>query len=521
MKSATAARPSDTVAADVVAFLETGAFGSDAFVRRIDTHAASIFLTEDRAWKLKRPVRLGYLDFSTPARRRAALAAELRLNRRTAPDLYRALHAITREADGSLAIDGRGEAIDWLLEMRRFADDALLDDCARRGTLDPALLASLAARIQLFHAAAEPMIDGKGAGRLAAVIDGNGVALAGFPALFAPEDVAALLRAQRERLGACRARLDQRAARGRVRHCHGDLHLANIALIDGVPTPFDCLEFDDALATTDILYDLAFLLMDLWHRDLHAEANLLFNRYLDLSGDDEDGLVAMPLMLSVRATIRAHVSASRALHSGKEADTMLARDYFALAQRMLVAVPPWLVAVGGRSGTGKSMLARAMAVAIGAAPGARVLRSDVVRKRLAGVAPETALARNRYTPQSAAEVYGALGAQARSLLAEGTSVIADAAFLLPEQRAAIEDVAKAAAAPFAGLWLAASEAVRVWRVTGRSGDASDADATIVRRQSRQPVGPMPGWHRLSAGRDATTVVRSARRALRSALRTPA
>ncbi|MEG3145854.1 AAA family ATPase [Sphingomonas sp. RT2P30] len=521
MKPATAARPSDTIATDVVAFLEHRAFGADAFVRRIDTHAASIFLTGERAWKLKRPVRLGYLDFSTLARRRAALAAELRLNRRTAPDLYRALHAITREADGSLAIDGQGEAIDWLLEMQRFADDALLDDCARRGALDPALLASLAARIQLFHAAAEPVNDGNGAGRLAAVIDGNGVALAGFPALFMPEAVAALLRQQRERLGACRDRLDRRAARGRVRHCHGDLHLANIALIDGAPTPFDCLEFDDALATTDILYDLAFLLMDLWHRGLHGAANLLFNRYLDLSGDDEDGLVAMPLMLSVRATIRAHVSASRARHSGLDADAMLARDYFALAQRMLVAVPPRLVAVGGRSGTGKSMLARAIAGAIGVAPGARVLRSDVVRKRLAGVSPETALARGRYTAQSAEEVYTALEGQARLLLSEGTSVIADAAFLLPEQRAAIARVAAVAAVPFAGLWLAASEAVRVWRVTGRSGDASDADATIVRRQSRQPVGPMLAWHRLSAGRDAATVVRSARRALRSALRVPA
>jgi predicted kinase len=197
-----------------------------------------------------------------------------------------------------------------------------------------------------------------------------------------------------------------------------------------------------------------------------------------------------------------------------------ASAYFALAQRLLVAVPPRLVALGGRSGTGKSMLAREIAGAIGAAPGARVLRSDVMRKRLAGVAPETALARGRYTPQSAAQVYQALATQSRLLLDGGTSVIADAAFLLPGQRRTIETVATQAAVPFAGLWLAASEAVRVARVTARSGDASDADATIVRLQSRQPVGPLRAWHRLSAGRDAARVVHSAMRALRSALRVP-
>ncbi|CAN5410166.1 AAA family ATPase [soil metagenome] len=519
MKPSAVDSSSDT-GEDVVTFLERRAFGTGARVRRIDTHAASVFLTRDRAWKLKRPVRFGYLDFSTSARRRAALDAELRLNRRTAPDLYLALHAITREPDGRLAIDGLGDAVDWLLEMRRFADDALLDDRARHGGLDPALLDRLAECLQLFHAAAEPVVDGKGADRLAAVIDGNGEALAGLPALFDPTAVTALLRDQRDMLRGSRDRLDQRASRGRVRHCHGDLHLANIAMIDGEPTPFDCLEFDAALATTDTLYDLAFLLMDLWHRGLHPEANLLFNRYLDLSGDDEDGLAAMPLMLSVRATIRAHVAGTRAQRSGKNDDVTVARAYFALAQQLLVAVAPRLIAVGGRSGTGKSMLAREIAGAIGAAPGARVLRSDVMRKRLAGVAPETALARGRYTPQSAAQVYHALAVQARSLLDGGTSVMTDAAFLLPEQRRTIETVARQAAVPFAGLWLAASEAVRVARVTARSGDASDADATIVRLQSRQPVGPLPAWHRLSAGRDAARVVHSAMRALRSALRVP-
>jgi len=239
------------------------AFGA-APERRIDTHAAMIFLEGDRAWKMKRAVRFPYLDFSTPARRQAALAAELALNRRTAPMLYHAVHSINRSEAGQLAIDGPGEAVDWLLEMKRFPDEALLTAVAERGALDDAVAVRLADRIAAFHADAAIATDAAGLAPVRAVIDGNRASMLRYPAILAPAAVERLHRKTSARAAQLSALLDHRAAAGRVRHCHGDLHLANIVLLGGEPILFDCLEFDPALATIDVLYDLSFLLMDLW-----------------------------------------------------------------------------------------------------------------------------------------------------------------------------------------------------------------------------------------------------------------
>ncbi|UIJ46329.1 AAA family ATPase [Sphingomonas cannabina] len=511
--TSSAARTERPAAEEVVGFLEeSGVLGADP-VRRVDTHAAHVFLAGDRAWKLKRPVRLDYLDFSTPARRKAALAAELRLNRRTAPGLYVGLHAITREPDGCLALDGEGAAVDWLLEMRRFADDVLLDHRARRGGLDEGLMIALADAVHTFHVAAEIASSSGGAERLGAVIAGNAKSFAAYAGMFDSEAVAKLLARQRAALTRQSALLDARARAGRVRHCHGDLHLANIALIDDVPVPFDCLEFDAELATTDVLYDLAFLLMDLWHRGLRREANRLFNRYLDLSAEDEDGVALMPLLLSIRAAVRAHVAAARARRGGGGAAIRQARSYLALAASLLDPVPLLLLAIGGRSGTGKSTLARTLAADIGAAPGARILRSDVVRKRLAGLAPEARIPAADYTAAASVRVYAALDSACRDRLAEGGSVIADAAFLDPRERGAIAEAAASAGARFVGLWLEAGLAVRIARVSGREGDASDANARVVRLQARRPVGSLRGWRRLAAGGPPARIAASARRFL--------
>ncbi|MCW3837425.1 AAA family ATPase [Sphingomonas canadensis] len=501
----------DAAPGEVLGFLESGGLPGGGRVRRIDTHAAHVLLAGERAWKLKRPIDLGYLDFSTPERRRAALAAELSLNRRTAPGLYLGLHPVTRGADGALMIGGAGEPVDWLLEMLRFPDDALLDQRARRGLIDAALMGRLAERLHAFHADAEVALTPGGAERIGAVIAGNAASFAACAGAFDPGAVADLLDRQRAQLARHAALLDARAAAGRVRHCHGDLHLANIALIDGEPVPFDCLEFDEALATTDILYDLAFALMDLWHRGLHAEANALFNRYLDLSALDEDGVAAMPLFLSIRAAVRAHVAAARAAGGGGAAALAEARDYLRLARELLDPVPPLLVAIGGRSGTGKSTLARAIGGSIGIAPGARVLRSDVLRKRLAGLAPEIRMAGEAYSPEAGARVYAALEVAAGAALAAGSSAIADAAFLKPGERDAVRAAAEAAGACFAGLWLEAGIGTRLARVAARSGDASDADGRVVRMQARQATGPVRGWIRLAAGGPVAQIAAAALR----------
>ena len=492
--------------ADVVAFLESGAAFDGACPRRIDTHAAHIFLTGDRAWKLKRAVRFPYLDFSSPGQRHAALEAELRLNRRTAPSLYLAVHPITIDRHRRLAIDGAGDAVDWLLEMRRFADGALLAEMADNGRLREPLLIKLADRIVSFHDRAEPTSVVDGSAHFRDVVAVNVASMRLFPNQLPADRVAAVERGSLAVLAKFASLLDARGRSGRIRHGHGDLHLANIAVVNGRPTLFDCVEFSEELATVDVLYDVAFLLMDLWHRDLRTEANIVFNRYLDLSSADEAGVALMPLFLATRAVVRAHVSAAQ------DAGDM-ARRYLDLALALLTPVPPRLVAIGGLSGTGKSTLARAIGGEIARAPGARILRSDVLRKRLAGVPPETRLPPERYTARATHEVYQLLVQRAVLALTGGQSVIADAVFVRVTERGSIAAAAELAAASFTGLWLSAAGSVRVGRVAQRGPDASDADAEVAMIQSRYRIGRMGDWRVIPAGGSPAETAAAARAAL--------
>ncbi|WP_336960376.1 AAA family ATPase [Sphingobium aquiterrae] len=484
--------------ADVVAFLETpGVLAPGETARRIDTHAAHIFLAGDRAWKLKRAVHYDYLDFSSVDKRRAALEAELSLNRRAAPSLYLAVRPICRDGTGKLNMEGQGEAVDWLLEMRRFADGALLEDVAARGGLDDRLVTRLAGQIEAFHAGAEVHRSQSGAKRIAAVISGNRTSMARFGEILPAATASGLIERQMEQTLCHAELLDARTRQGRVRHGHGDLHLANIAVIDGEPVLFDCLEFDPTLATTDVLYDLGFLLMDLWARGLQTQANLLLNRYLDISPQDEAGIALLPLFLSIRATIRAHALAAQAAGTPDSDLAYKARHYLALANKLLVSVPPRLVAIGGLSGTGKSTIARLVAPCLGRAPGARILRSDVLRKRLAGVPPETPLPSASYTSTASAAVYGELERLASHTLHAGQAAIADAVFARPVERDAIGRIAQRQGLPFEGIWLEAAPDLLKQRITTRANDASDADAVVAEAQAHYDIGTVD-WHKVRA-----------------------
>jgi aminoglycoside phosphotransferase family enzyme/predicted kinase len=533
------ANPDPDSQQEVIAFLSRA--GDAGPVRRIDTHCAMIFLAGSHAFKLKRAVNLGYLDFSTAAKRHAACAAELVLNRRTAPDLYLALRPLRRAADGTLelgpdvppevpadalcdsgALDWAAldwAALDWVVEMRRFPDHALLADLAQRGELTPALLRALADAVARFHEAAEVASQPDGVERIARVIAGNRAAMAALPSGALPQGDCALL-GQRWQvaLAAHAPLLARRAAQGHVRHCHGDLHLANICLWHGQPTLFDALEFDPDLATTDVLYDLAFLVMDLCKRGLAAAANLVLNRYLDRRPQEQDALPAMGLFLSLRAGIRAHVEALVASHQPNATAARQrsdeARRYLALALAVLEPVPPRLIAIGGLSGSGKSTLAGALAPLAGAAPGARWLRSDVIRKRLAGVDPETRLPPESYTPEASDRVYADMFDEAASLLGLGQTVVVDAVFARHSEREAIARVAADAGVPFTGLWLEAPGAVLAERVSARASapqaDASDADAAVVAHQLGYSLGSLEGWHQLDAGGPPEAILAAAR-----------
>lgn len=484
-------------------------------VETIVTHASMIFLAGDRAYKLKWAVKYSYLDYSTVELRRAACEAELRLNRRTAAELYLAVRKIARGADGTLRFDGSGEAVDWVLEMRRFPQEALFSHLAEQGSIDTGLAMRTADRIAAFHKIAEATPDQGGVAGIEAVIGINDENLRRAPpGGIATVDIDRLRDATRAAVARNAELLEARRKGGDVRRCHGDLHLGNICLIDGEPTLFDCIEFSDLIACIDVLYDLAFLLMDLRHRGLKAQAAMVFNRYLDLAAQEE-GLPALPLFLSLRAAVRAHVTATAAM--GATAETRneklaAARGYFDAAEELLRPRAPRLVAIGGLSGTGKSSVAASVAGDLGLAPGARVLRSDVLRKRLAGVAPETRLPPEAYTPEANERVYAALEDSATSAIAAGYSVIIDAVAARPEERAAFARLAARVGAAFTGLWLEAAPDVLMARLQARKGDASDADAAVLRRQLAYDLGAID-WKRIDAGQSVDDVAAAVQRAL--------
>jgi len=492
----------------VIEFLARPETHGGESVSRNETHSAVVFLAGARAWKLKRAVRYDYLDFSTPERRRAACEAEVRLNRRTAPDVYLGVTAVVRRPDGSLALGGPGEPVDWLVEMNRFDEDELFDRLAATGALDIRLMRPLAAAIARFHATAQARPDHGGVAGMRWVVEGNAQ---GFreqgASVLDPEACERVSRASGQTVERQGALLEARRTGGWVRQCHGDLHLRNLVRLNGVPTLFDAVEFNDAIACTDVLYDVAFLLMDLWRRGLPGHANAVWNAYLAESGDDT-GLALMPLFLACRAAVRAKTSATAArLQSAPAARRDLeaaARDYLAMAERCLTPVPPALVAIGGFSGTGKSTLSAALAAGVGAAPGAVVLRSDELRKRAAGVSPLERLDPSAYTAEASARVYAELFRQTEGILRAGFSVIADAVYARPADREAIAQVARRLGVPFVGLWLEAPEAVLAGRIGRRVDDASDADAAVLRKQSDRGAGPV-AWARLDASVSADAV----------------
>ncbi len=495
--------------AAVIAFLSSAdAYGGMAAVERIDTHTSVLFLVDARVFKLKRALRYDYLDYSTVERRRECCLAEVRLNRRTAPSLYHRVVPVTLDHAGSLELGGNGQAIEWLVEMSRFEESSLLDRLAERGALELTLMADLAHAVARFHAIAEWRFDHGGRRGMAWVIDGNadGFHEYGGGALDAA-DCRQLTTLSHATLDQQADRLMTRRAQGCVRRCHGDLHLRNVCLLDGRPTLFDCIEFSDDIACIDVLYDVAFLVMDLLHRGLPRHAHEVCNEYVTATCDI-DGLALMPLFLSVRAAVRAKTSATAArMQPTPEAqarEQQAARDYLAFALSALHPVPASLVAIGGLSGTGKSVAARHVAPNIGAAPGALVLRSDVVRKSLLGVPAADRLGSEGYTEGVTRRVYREMAARAATAVAAGRAVIVDAVFADPRDRTVIAEVARAADVPFTGVWLEAPVDTRIDRVQQRSGDVSDATPAVLREQCTKPLGHLE-WSHVDAGgdRDAT------------------
>ncbi len=477
----------------VLAFLAKGRNGRPT---RIDTHASIVFLEPDRVLKIKRAVRLPFLDYATLEKRKQACEQELLVNKRLAPAIYRRVVPITRGADG-LAIGGSGDVVEWAVEMARFDEGQTLDHVAARREITPELGEALAEVMLASHAGALVCDESAWPRSITGLIDRNTARFQSVD-LLARDDVERLHAASHRQLDKHFGLMQQRAAAGFVRRCHGDAHLGNIVLIAGKPMLFDAIEFDPVIATTDVLYDLAFPLMDLVHCGETVAANRLFNCYLQASWhQNADALQLLPLFMSIRAAIRAHVLFTRHEQSADTAVAAQARSYFELAKRLIAPGRPTLLAIGGRSGTGKSVLARTIAAMVSPSPGALVLRSDVIRKELFDIDPLTALPETGYAPEVTSRVYHVMNARAATALHQGISVVLDAAFLDAAQRNALTEIASAADATFQGLFLDADLKVRLQRIGGRGRDASDADSEVALMQDNYDIGELD-WPKLDA-----------------------
>ncbi|MDZ4373302.1 MAG: AAA family ATPase [Phenylobacterium sp.] len=456
---------------------EVMAFLAGISERRIDTACAHVFLGAESAWKIKRHADLGYADFSTAERRQWALDRELAFNQATAPDIYRAVRRITRTKDGALTLDGPGATVEPVLEMRRFDERQVL--AAQPDAVTGELAEALGRTIAQVHAGA-PLRPAGGLTAMSFTVGSNARLLRETCEGLDAARVETLVELTETELERQAARLAHRAAVGFSRRCHGDLHLGNILLENGRPVLFDCIEFSDILSDVDVQYDLAFLLMDLDFRGRRDAAVRALSGYLDQAARDFPGelwagLATLPLMLSVRAGVRAHVTA----HSG---DPAAARAYVEAGIAHLSPPPPVLTAVGGLSGSGKSTFARAVAPALGASPGAVILRTDEVRKRLLNIPPTQRLPPEGYAPEAYARTYDTLFDNARALLEAGRAVVLDATFIDPTLRARAEALAAESGVPFRAAWLDAPAAVLEARVAGRTGDASDATVEVLRGQ---------------------------------------
>jgi uncharacterized protein len=501
----------------VFAFLAEPETHGGAEVTRIDTHGAAVFLAGDRVFKVKRAVKFPFLDYSTRDKRKTACEAELRVNRLFAPQIYRAVRPITRDQDGALSIDGDGEPVEWALEMRRFDETATLDHLAEAGKIDDSLADDLARTVAAAHRSALPVEADPWIDALESYIGQNEQAFGEFPDLFPPDDAAQLIAESRQAFAKLLPLLRRRGEALLVRHGHGDLHLGNIALIEGKPVLFDAIEFDPLVASGDVLYDLAFLLMDLEERGLSRAANSVFNRYLTESKRDRDldALGTLPFFMSMRAAIRAKVTAAKREHADDKDQGEIensAKAYFQFALKLITPPPPQLIAVGGLSGTGKSVLARMLAADIKPVPGAVVLRSDTLRKTLFDYPETEKLPEHAYTAAVTGRVYAALGERALRVLQAGHSAIIDAVFAKPDERTTIATAATEAGISFRGLFLTADLETRIARVGGRVSDASDADADVARQQAGYDVGTID-WIEVDASGTPEDTLARARAAL--------
>ena len=455
----------------------------------IETHISQVILTGDYAYKIKKPMDFGFLNFSTLDRRKHFCEEELRLNRRLANKLYLEVVPITGTPDNPI-LGGEGEAFEYAIKMRQFGQEHLFDRLQEQGELAPELLTDLARQVAAFHDQLPAVPDEKPLGTPEAVFaamqenfDQIRPMIDDSDLLMQLDNLQAWTESTFERH---RELIARRRESGMVRECHGDLHLANITRFEDAVTVFDCIEFNEPFRWIDVINDLAFLLMDLESRGESALANQVLNTYLEYR-DDFEALPLLPLYKAYRAMVRAKIAlftmGNPGLTDAEKADLMQRyRAYAQLAEDYGTIPNHYLLATTGLSASGKTCVSAAMANELGLIR----LRSDVERKRLHGLAPldssRSPTGGNLYTEEATEKTYQRLAELASHVLAAGFPVIVDAASLKQKERALLASIAEDQGVPFALIHCEAPEDLRREWIRNRKGDASEATEELLDAQ---------------------------------------
>lgn len=481
----------------------------------ITTHCAHIFLIGDFAFKVKTAVKYSYLDMSSLEQRKKLCEREFELNSPILPSVYLDVLPITIDDENQLAINGNGRTVEWALKMRRFPQDRILDNVAFNGGLDIALAKELGQSLAEYHIELPSTDASDGYLRIVEVYQELLYELNKLECVFGKDTIELFSKRCKIALAKSQEHLNKRALEGFIKRCHGDLHLRNILLTSLGPKPFDALEFDERMATTDVLYDLAYLLMDMMHRDMPEQTNTVLNNYLLHSAPAQcAGIAHLPLFLSLRAAIRAMTSAQAANQQIPADQNMLAdaRQYLDESNAFLTKRATRLIAIGGFSGSGKSSVASELAHRVCKAPGAILLRSDTERKKLAGIAETSHLPTFHYTVENSQRVYRILLKKAQMALIAGATVIVDSVFHEQDLRVQIQEIAYRNNVQFSGLWLEAPTPILEERISRRINDASDADITVLRQQLTKATGYRK-WAHIDASGSLNETVENALREL--------